>query len=108
MCGLNNTGFNRQAFYNDIYDIVRKIPPGRVLTYGVIARLAGKPQYSRQVGRAMANAPSSLNLPFHRVVNSQGRTAPHWPEQQQLLENEKVTFKTNGCVDLKKHLWQLF
>lgn len=102
---LLNTEFNRQDFYQEVYDIVKEIPAGRVLTYGLIARLAGKPQYPRLVGQALANVPSSLNLPCHRVVNSQGNTAPHWPEQQILLQEEGVEFKTNGAVNLKKHLF---
>lgn len=108
MSGLNKSDFNRQNFYKDIQDIVRKIPAGRVLTYGLIARLAGKPQYSRFVGQALSRTPVSLNFPCHRVVNSEGRVAPHWPEQRALLEHEQISFKPNGCVDLKKYLWSLF
>lgn len=108
MCGLNNTDFNRRDFYHEIYDIVAKIPVGRVLTYGLLARLAGKPQYSRLAGQALAQIPADLSLPCHRIVNSQGRTAPHWPEQRRLLEEEGITFKANGCIDLHKYLWNLF
>ena len=55
---------------------------------------------------AMFNVPKELNLPCHRVVNSQGRLAPNWAEQRGLLEKEGITFKKNGCVDLKKHIWE--
>ena len=55
--------------------------------------------------QAMFNAPRELNLPCHRVVNSQGRLAPNWTEQRELLEKEGIAFKKNGCVDLKKHIW---
>ena len=85
-------------FDAEIYDIVRQIPPGRVVTYGQLARLA------RRAGRALANAPEGL--PCHRVVNSSGRLAPGWPAQRELLEREGVTFRRNGCVDLSKHLWE--
>ncbi|MCR9011261.1 MGMT family protein [Gabonibacter chumensis] len=98
----------KEEFYSDVYQIVKEIPPGFVSTYGQIARLAGQPQYSRRVGRAMSHAPASLNLPCHRVVNSQGRTVPGWTEQRESLLSENITFKSNGCVDLKKHLWRLF
>lgn len=93
-------------FYEDIYSIVGEIPSGKVLTYGEIARLAGKPQYSRMVGQAMCHAPQERHLPCHRVVNSQGRLVPGWQEQEVLLQKEGVTFKLNGCVDLSKHRWK--
>lgn len=92
-------------FNREVYDIVREIPSGMVITYGLLARLIGKPKHSRKVGKALANAPQSSGLPCHRVVNSQGRTAPGWSEQRILLEKEGVTFKKNGCIDLNKYLW---
>lgn len=93
-------------FNNTVYDIVEEIPFGKVLTYGNIARLAGKPQCSRMVGKAMFNAPEDRNLPCHRVVNSEGRLAPEWKEHRELLEKEGVSFKMNGCVNMKKHIWE--
>lgn len=89
-----------------VYSIVREIPAGKVVTYGRIAALAGKPQWSRKVGRVMSHVPDSLKLPCHRVVNSQGRLAPGWQEQRALLEEEGVTFRSNGYVDLKKYAWE--
>lgn len=76
-----------------------------MVTYGQLAKLARRPQCSRMVGQVMFNAPRELNLPCHRVVNSQGRLAPNWTEQRELLEKEGIAFKKNGCVDLKKHIW---
>lgn len=96
-----------REFYPEVYDIVRQIPEGNVMTYGQIARLLGRPQNSRLVGQALQNVPQPLCLPCHRVVNSQGRTAPGWEEQKSLLAAEGVSIKTNGCVDLKKHQWNL-
>lgn len=93
-------------FYPEVYDIVRQIPEGKVMTYGQIARLLGRPQNSRLVGQALQNVPQNLRLPCHRVVNSQGRTVPGWEEQKSLLAAEGVSLKPNGCADLKKHLWQ--
>lgn len=98
----NNT---RAEFFQEVYEIVKQIPTGKVLTYGGIARLIGKPQCSRMVGQAMFNAPSEWHLPCHRVVNHQGETAPFWLEQKELLEREGVSFKKSGRVDMKKHLW---
>lgn len=92
---------DKTSFGEEVYSVVASIPPGRVLTYGQIAYLIGKPQCSRMVGQAMHNAPEEQNLPCHRVVNSQGRLAPFWPEQRELLEKEGTVFKKNGCVDIK-------
>ena len=94
-----------REFFNDVYEITRQIPRGKVLTYGRIAALAGRPQHARWVGRAMAQSPDDKTLSCHRVVNSVGQTAPGWPQQRTQLESEGVTFRANGCVDMKKHLW---
>ena len=67
-------------FYTEVYNIVREIPEGCVVTYGQLAKLARRPQCSRMVGQAMFNVPKELNLPCHRVVNSQGRLAPNWAD----------------------------
>lgn len=93
-------------FYAEVYDVVRQIPPGRVLSYGRIAELIGWPNHSRLVGRAMHDTPLALGLPCHRVVNSVGRTVPGWHQQAMLLMSEGVRIKANGCVDMKAHEWQ--
>ena len=93
MSGLNRKNFNRNDFYTEVYNIVQQIPAGRVSTYGCIARLAGYPSYSR------------LQLPCHRVVSSQGSTAPHWPEQQHLLEEEGIKFTSRGKIPVHRYLW---
>lgn len=64
------------AFCREVYGVVRDVPAGKVISYGEIASLLGKPQCSRMVGRALKQVPSELNLPCHRVVNAQGRLAP--------------------------------
>lgn len=99
---------DKVSFESEVYSVVASIPEGRVLTYGQIAYLIGKPQCSRMVGRAMHNAPAGQNLPCHRVVNSQGRLAPFWTEQRELLEKEDVIFKKNGCVDIGLCGWDIF
>lgn len=108
MSGLNKAAFDHRKFRADVYDIVKTIPEGFVLTYGLVARLAGFPSNARMVGKALSNVPPGMNLPCHRVVNSQGRTASNWPEQRTLLENEGIGLKSNGCVPLKQYLWKLF
>ena len=96
-----------ELFKKEVYEIVRAIPYGKVLTYGEIARLTGCPNHSRLVGRVMQGASQALELPCHRVVNSQGRTAPGWTEQRMLLEKEGVIFKANGCVNMAVSLWNV-
>lgn len=99
---------DRKTFYTDIYHMVSQIPYGKVCTYGMLARLAGWPGYSRMVGRALSEVPCRMNLPCHRVVNGKGRLAPHWPDQKALLEQEGIQLKANHCVDLKVYSWDLF
>ncbi|WP_407314100.1 MGMT family protein [Desulfosporosinus sp. SB140] len=96
---------NKKEFANKVYDIVKDIPLGKVATYGLIAFISGYPQCSRMVGQALHHAPDVLNIPCHRVVNYHGRLAPGWTDQKRLLANEGVCLKENGCVDLKKYLW---
>ena len=95
--------------FEKIYDTVRKIPFGKVATYGQIARMVGNPRLSRVVGYAMHSAPE--DVPCQRVVNRFGGLTdafePFGKEtHRMLLEIEGVEFKADGCVDLEKHLWQ--
>ena len=95
-----------RTFRHDVLDIVSQIPYGRVTTYGHIAALAGWPSHSRMVGQTLRYTPGAENLPCHRVVNKEGRTAPGWSRQRPLLEEEGVQFKTNGRVDMNRYLWE--
>lgn len=95
------------AFKQEVYAVVASIPYGKVLTYGQVAWLVGRPKHSRMVGHVLRSASSALHLPCHRVVNSQGRTVPHWTEQADLLKAEGVVFRRNGCVDMKLCNWEL-
>lgn len=95
--------------FTKIYDIVSRIPFGKVCTYGQIARALGNPRLSRVVGYAMHSAPE--NIPCQRVVNRFGGLSdafePFGKEtHRMLLEIEGVEFKADGCVDLEKHLLQ--
>lgn len=69
-------------FDEQVYQIVEQIPAGSVITYGEIARLMGMPGYARRVGYALGQIPAGKKVPAHRVVNSAGRLAPHWPGQK--------------------------
>ena len=91
----------------NVWQVVCDIPPGHVLTYGEVARLSGMPRYARRVSQAMRWAPRSLELPWHRVINAQGRIA--FPEdsngyrrQKALLEDEGVVF-LDGKIDLERY-----
>lgn len=94
-----------RQFCNDVLNIVAQIPFGKVTTYGIIASWAGWPSHSRMVGRTLRYTPGAENLPCHRVVNVEGRTAPGWSSQRTLLEEEGVVFMSNGHVDMKLYLW---
>ncbi len=87
-----------------IWKAVAEIPRGQVASYGAIARRAGAPRRARLVGHALKAAPASLSLPWHRVLNAQGRISlPAGSKahrmQRRLLEEEGVTFR-NGRADL--------
>ncbi|MDR2546096.1 MAG: MGMT family protein [Lachnospiraceae bacterium] len=87
-----------------VYAVVNDIPEGYVLTYGIVAALAGAPGNARLIARMMTHSNGEINN--HRIVNSAGRIAPGWDSQRTLLESEGVVFKENGNVDMKRHLWQ--
>ena len=96
--------------YELIWSVVRKIPRGRVATYGQIAELAGLEGHARQVGYALHHLPDGLGIPWHRVINAQGEVSPRTGGdshelQRMLLEAEGVTFDKRGRVDLKKFRW---
>ncbi|MDE7070323.1 MAG: MGMT family protein [Alistipes sp.] len=92
-------------FAAEVCAVVRQIPPGRVATYGLVARLVGMPAHARRVGRALRDA--DAGVPCHRVVNAAGRCVPGWAGQRALLEAEGVPFRANGRVDLERALWPL-
>jgi methylated-DNA-protein-cysteine methyltransferase related protein len=94
-----------------IYAVVRRIPRGRVATYGQVAELAGLPGHARQVGYAMAALPSGTGVPWHRVLNAGGMVSRRkYPgeelSQRRLLEREGVKFDARGRVDLKVVRWR--
>jgi len=92
-----------------IWNIVKKIPAGRVVSYGRVAYFAGYPRYARMVGRALRVAPDHLNLPWHRVVNAKGQMSfPEGSEravlQKYKLQIEGVVF-LSGRIDLEHYAW---
>ena len=96
------------VLYSRIYALVRQVPPGRVTTYGCIARLLGCT--ARTVGFAMAALPDGHDVPWQRVINSQGKVSPRRNGdgdliQRLLLEAEGVPFDHHGRVDLNRYGW---
>jgi methylated-DNA-protein-cysteine methyltransferase-like protein len=96
--------------YSRIYSVVRRIPRGRVATYGQIAELAGLPGHARQVGYALHALPTGTTVPWHRVLNARGalslRREPGAElTQRLLLEREGVRFDPRGRVNLAKVRW---
>ena len=96
-----------EEFRKEVYNVVASIPSARVLSYGQIAWLVGCPRHARLVGKVLHDVSEAEHLPCHRVVNASGRTAPCWEEQRGLLEAEGITFRANGCVDMRKWQWKL-
>ena len=99
---------NEPKYRERVYEIVRSIPPGRVMTYGQIAEILGDGYTPRTVGFVMHA--SGDNTPWHRVINAQGACStgrvviPH-DKQQRMLEAEGVKFNQRGRCDLKTYLW---
>lgn len=97
--------------YDRYYDVVRRIPEGRVTTYGAVASLAARDGRARQVGYAMAALPHGTDVPWHRVINARGEISPRGGGspggliQRQRLEGEGVTFDHHGRVDLDTFGW---
>lgn len=94
-----------EALIYEILSVVEEIPPGKVASYGQIARLIGREKNARLVGRVLSMAEYYGKYPCHRVVNHAGRTAPGWREQRFLLEEEGVVFKDGFRVDMKRFQW---
>ena len=98
------------SFFEQVYQVVRRIPPGKVATYGQIARLLGRPRAARTVGWALHSLPSGSDVPWQRVINAKGTISldargPGGAIQRVLLEAEGLTFDEQGRVDLDVHGW---
>lgn len=91
-----------------VYTVISAIPEGKVSTYGTIARLAGAPRNSRQVGKILQRLPKDSKLPWFRVVNSQGKislTGPDYIRQKNALLADGVLFTKSGRVNFKLYGW---
>ena len=100
-----------EGFFQRVYEVVMQIPPGRITSYGAIARAVGSPQASRMVGWAMNMSHSSeAFIPAHRVLNRNGMlTGKHHfdgPETMaELLRSEGIPVEDDRVVDFKKYFW---
>ena len=97
------------GFFRKVHDLVERIPAGKVMTYGQIARRLGGFYSGRTVGFAMRAAPGERNLPCHRVVNQKGEMAPGYvfggaALQRRLLKKEGVKFRRDGRINLDASL----
>ena len=103
------TQVDNKDYRDRVYEIVRDIPPGRVMTYGQIAEILGDGYTPRTDGYVMHGADSE-NVPWQRVINSQGacstgRMTMPVNLQQNMLESEGIVFGANGKCDLGKFMW---
>ena len=101
-----------ESFSQKVKNIIKKIPTGKVATYGQIATYAGNPRASRQVAWILHSSSRKDNLPWHRVINSKGRISlPHnggYETQKELLEKEGIAFNEDDKINFDHYLWQIF
>lgn len=100
---------DRETRMRRIWETIQEIPKGNVANYGQIADIAGIPRGARQVAYALRHTPKNLELPWHRVIRSSGKSAfdpdsRHFKTQRDRLIEEGVTV-VNGKVDMKKYRW---
>ena len=98
------------GFFERVYDVVRRIPEGRVTSYGAIAEYLGASKSARMVGWAMNNASKMEDIPAHRVVNRNGLLTGkhHFPGtrvMEQLLEEDGVVVTNDKIEDFQRHFW---
>ena len=110
---MNETMPEKSHLYENIYEVIRRIPPGKVASYGQIAKIVGSCS-ARMVGYALAALKSNVavdDVPWQRVINSQGRVSVHGDGygnaiQVELLRQEGVTFDSQGRVDWNIAGWK--
>lgn len=97
-----------KSFSEAVYEIVSQIPKGKVISYGQIARMLGRPRAAREVGWAMSRCPEEL--PWQRVVKADGSVAGgmYAELRKALLKEEGVPFLADGRVDIKSCAWESY
>ena len=101
---------NEPDINHRIWQVVAAIPAGKVATYGGVAQNAGLARAARRVGMALRGLPADTRIPWHRVINAQGRISlppgsDSHKSQKERLEQEGVCFGVNGSIDLKEFGW---
>jgi methylated-DNA-protein-cysteine methyltransferase-like protein len=108
--GTRRSASRAESSYSRIYGVVRRIPRGRVATYGQVAALAGLPGHARQVGYALHALSGATAVPWQRVVNASGaislRPMTGGISQRLLLEKEGVRFGPRGRISLEEFRWR--
>jgi methylated-DNA-protein-cysteine methyltransferase-like protein len=99
------------SFFEQVYRVVRRVPPGKVTSYGAVARMLGNPRAARTVGWALHSLPPGSDVPWQRVISSAGHLSITCREhggnrQRQLLEAEGVLFDRRGVVDWDRFGWE--
>ena len=97
------------GFFEEALALVCRVPSGRVVTYGQVARMLGHPGAARMVGWALHSIPAGRDVPWHRVINAQGAISPRGgiedEIQRSLLEEEGLEFDHRGRLDLERYTW---
>ena len=99
-----------ETFHDRVKKLIKRIPRGKVATYGLIATIAGSPRAARQVVRVLHSCSDKDKLPWHRVINREGQIAlkhgDGYELQKALLEGEGVVFGLQDKIDLGRYLWK--
>lgn len=110
-CRVRKMGRTSSSSWDEVYEIVRLIPPGQVMNYGQVARLCSRPLTPRAVGWALNDCPEAV--PWHRVVNAAGGCSTDGVagaeigRQRSLLEAEGIEFRPNGTLDIDRYRCEL-
>jgi methylated-DNA-protein-cysteine methyltransferase-like protein len=100
---------SEKTYTQRVVEVIKRIPRGKVATYGQLAAMAGNPRGARQVVRVLASLSAKEGLPWHRVINAKGTislTGAGFDEQKALLEAEGVAVDERGAVDLGRFGWR--
>ncbi|MFC3041153.1 MGMT family protein [Virgibacillus xinjiangensis] len=100
-----------KPFTSQVIHIIQQIPPGKVMSYGQIAKVAGSPRAARQVVRILHSMSAKYDLPWHRVINAKGQVAMReenaFEQQKFLLEEEGVEVTAGGVIDLDEYQFHI-
>jgi len=101
--------FTELSFHEQTIYLIKKVPKGKVATYGQIAAMTGHPRAARQVVRILHSSSKKENLPWHRIINSKGQISLKpgngFEEQYSKLLSEGIKFRLDKSIDLDKYLW---